>query len=81
MSKIKFTANLQTPCKDCARRVVGCHSTCEEYATYRQELAEMKEKIDQAKSFEKEYMAIRYGTVSRMSKSERDARFKKLKQR
>lgn len=27
---------IQSPCKECERRCVGCHSTCKEYLDFRQ---------------------------------------------
>ena len=33
--EIRFGTNLCCPCKDCDQRYVGCHSTCEEYKTYK----------------------------------------------
>lgn len=30
-------------CKGCDRRFVGCHSTCEEYALFREAMAKQKE--------------------------------------
>lgn len=29
---------MQTPCKDCRYRAVGCHSVCKNYAEYRAEI-------------------------------------------
>lgn len=28
-------------CKECTDRVVGCHSTCESYKTYKEEMASL----------------------------------------
>ena len=33
--EIRFGTNLYCPCKDCDQRYVGCHSSCEEYKTYK----------------------------------------------
>lgn len=30
-------------CKGCENRVVGCHSTCEQYAAYRKDIDEVRE--------------------------------------
>ena len=32
------------PCKDCEKRVVGCHSSCEEYKKFREFRNELNEK-------------------------------------
>lgn len=29
----------QSPCKDCADRFLGCHSTCESYAEFQKEIS------------------------------------------
>jgi hypothetical protein len=36
-----MTSNIKCPCKDCADRLVGCHSTCEKYKEYKQLLSEL----------------------------------------
>lgn len=30
------------PCKDCERRVVGCHASCADYAAYKQDMQRNK---------------------------------------
>ena len=32
------------PCKNCGKREVGCHSTCEAYITFSKEMEELKKK-------------------------------------
>lgn len=32
---------IYSPCKDCQRRAIGCHSTCEDYIEYTNKSAEM----------------------------------------
>lgn len=39
-----------SPCKDCTRRVVGCHSACEDYSAYKQELTLSKAEADKEKN-------------------------------
>lgn len=34
---------VNAPCKDCEKRQVGCHSTCEPYIKFAQERKEMNE--------------------------------------
>ena len=36
--------NVNSPCKDCQKREVGCHSTCEVYTTFRKEREAVYEK-------------------------------------
>ena len=35
---------MNAPCKDCERRTLGCHSTCEEYKAYDAKNAERRDK-------------------------------------
>jgi len=35
---------MSAPCKDCERRVVGCHAKCNDYTEYRQECNEANKK-------------------------------------
>lgn len=30
--------NMKAPCKNCSKRCLNCHSVCEEYIQYRQEI-------------------------------------------
>lgn len=36
-------------CKNCDKRYIGCHSECEDYQNYKNELEDMKAKIRKAK--------------------------------
>lgn len=40
---------MKSPCKDCAERYVGCHSGCEKYKDFRQELDKQRTHINKAK--------------------------------
>ena len=40
---------MKVPCKDCENREVGCHSKCEEYIEWKEELAELNKKIAKEK--------------------------------
>lgn len=46
-SKVYETAkqSVVIPCKNCKRRQVGCHSACEEYGAYKQELKDLHENV------------------------------------
>lgn len=37
MSRLNFAYSQKScsPCKDCTKRVVGCHSSCESYCSWR----------------------------------------------
>ena len=39
------------PCKDCAERQIGCHSTCKKYVDFRKRLDE-KNKLEREKRLE-----------------------------
>lgn len=47
------------PCKDCEKRVVGCHSSCEDFVQWEQEHREEKERLREAKMKSSEYLAYR----------------------
>lgn len=40
------SATVMSPCKDCADRCIGCHSTCGDYAEYKQALEDNRAKIN-----------------------------------
>ena len=37
-------SNVKGPCKDCERRSVGCHATCEDYNFYRKHVDDARAK-------------------------------------
>lgn len=46
-----MTRMIKCKCKDCTKRQVGCHSTCEDYKAFRAELdAVNAEKLKQSKA-------------------------------
>ena len=54
-------------CKNCEKRVLGCHSTCEEYLAYKKSVGEVKEKRREARQYHI-YMSERF---KQMQKEER----------
>ncbi len=36
---------MKNPCYNCQKRVVGCHSTCDDYKSFREEKDKLKQKI------------------------------------
>ena len=42
----KTIYGLQIPCGGCEKRQIGCHSTCNEYLAYRNELDFVKDKVN-----------------------------------
>lgn len=41
-----ISATVMSPCKDCTDRCIGCHSTCGDYAIYKQKLEDNWAKIN-----------------------------------
>ena len=41
-----------TPCKDCAKRELGCHDKCPDYKQFKTELEEVKQKRADAYRFD-----------------------------
>lgn len=41
-----ISATVMSPCKDCTDRCMGCHSTCGDYAEYKQALEDNRAKIN-----------------------------------
>lgn len=50
---------MNTACKDCTERYVGCHSECEKYQAYLDELYDMREKIRKGKMDEREFKSYK----------------------
>lgn len=46
-------------CKDCSKRCVGCHSSCEEYLSFREELDEFNKKVAESKALVRDADYIR----------------------
>jgi hypothetical protein len=40
------SATAPSPCKDCEDRCIGCHTTCGDYAIYRQTLEQNRARIN-----------------------------------
>lgn len=51
----------KSPCKGCDKREVGCHSTCEDYISFREAAEALREKIafEKAKSYGSSYFSTR----------------------
>lgn len=65
----------QAPCKDCTRRVVGCHSACEDYAQYRKRYDAAR--VDALKGCQAEVSADTYAALSRRRHQQRKRSNKK----
>jgi len=40
-----ISITIMSPCKNCADRCIGCHTTCGDYAIYKQELERRRTEI------------------------------------
>lgn len=50
-----------SPCKDCDKREIGCHSKCVAYTTFRKDL----DLYNKTRMFEKTFNASRRNTIKR----------------
>lgn len=62
MSLINTTFGISSPCKDCIKREVGCHSRCTDYIEYRKSL----EDIRKTKQEERRFMSYHIDVVEKM---------------
>ena len=65
---------VQSPCLGCADRFVGCHSKCDRFTAYQQELSEFKNEMIKRKTAEEtvdEYVTKAQIKNSRKKKYER----------
>lgn len=51
----------KVPCKGCDKREIGCHSTCKDYISFKEEAEALREKIkfEKAKSYGSSYFSTR----------------------
>lgn len=56
-------ARIKSPCMGCTRRVVGCHSACEDYKSYKQQYEAAK--IDALKACDADVNGDAYAAISR----------------
>lgn len=54
-----------SPCKDCQDRVVGCHSKCEKYATYRAGVEKDKKRRNEMKAIDDAEISAKIRTRGR----------------
>lgn len=50
---------LQPPCKDCEKRHVGCHSSCEDYKMYHDENVKLQEQRAEFRRKIEDYYEVR----------------------
>ena len=60
-------ANKLPPCKGCEDRVIGCHSVCERYITWKAERDELKKELTKIAMHEQEQNDIEKSRKKRMA--------------
>jgi hypothetical protein len=55
---------MKSPCQNCAKRTVGCHSSCESYINFRNGIDNIKRKM----KGDKEYERYKRDVIRRKSK-------------
>lgn len=48
----------KVPCRDCTKRFVGCHSTCEEWAKHQEEQKQYKEFVNKKRKTENDARSV-----------------------
>lgn len=61
---------MYTPCKDCTDREIGCHSSCDKYATYRAIIDEYKNATYGQRKAAGEYREYRRDLMIRVNKNQ-----------
>ena len=65
-----ISTTIMSPCKNCTDRCIGCHTTCGDYAIYKQELERRRTEIKKENETETFVRAVR----AKISKANRDRR-------
>ena len=68
------------PCYKCEKRIVGCHSYCEDYKTFKKEMEKMKEikRIScEIQKYEVDRSAKLRNSIAEKKKKARDRRYKR----
>lgn len=64
-------------CKGCARREVGCHSWCREFADTKAEYNTQKMRLVDAHKGESDLIGLRVESMERIKRKQRDRRTRK----
>ena len=68
----------KSPCLNCPDRTIGCHSACDKYKQFQENLAEEKALAYEARRKESEYWSMRSHAKHRSIQARKDyGRFKK----
>ena len=65
-----ISTTMMSPCKNCTDRCIGCHTTCGDYAEYKQELERRRTEIKKENETETFVRAVK----SKIVKANRDRR-------
>lgn len=63
-------ANKLPPCKGCVERVVGCHSVCERYITWKAQRDEIKKELTKIAMQEQEQNDIEKSRKKRIARGQ-----------
>ena len=77
MRSLEWRHKSVSPCKDCPDRTLGCHSNCEKYIAFQQNLAEEKALAYERRRKESEYWKMKMQSIHRAKEVKKDySRFK-----
>lgn len=65
-----ISTTIMSPCKNCTDRCIGCHTTCGDYAEYKQELERRRTEIKKENETETFVRAVK----AKIAKANRDRR-------
>lgn len=65
-----ISATLKSPCMNCTDRCIGCHTTCGDYAEYKQELERRRYDM----KLESEAVAFEKAVKKKIARASRDRR-------
>lgn len=65
-----ISTTIMSPCKNCTDRCIGCHTTCGDYAEYKQELERRRTEIKKENETETFVRVVK----SKIAKANRDRR-------
>lgn len=64
-----FNNRVQSPCKNCEDRMVGCHSTCEKYKAFQQENDANNKIIRENRKKENDIVSFRVEAIRKYNKT------------
>lgn len=70
---------MKVPCYKCEDRIVGCHSVCERYISYKKEMTKQNELIEKAKHLEHLRRGYEFDRAKRCTAIAKRNKYKKFK--